>query len=168
MNVTLRRGRRSEREQVAAFAGGCLIVLVGIIAIRLFLPSPLAPRINVRWSARLDDTARAAIERQFSLVRGELREGRTWSYDLADPSPGNLDALIRHPSIEDTANIDRTRGLVSEDAPRGTTVIAGRQWVAWVSAPAVDWAATFCAASLLVSGVWLLLSRDAPPGAERA
>ncbi len=78
---------------------------------------PIAPRVSVRWAAAISDQARTAAERRFSLLRGELREGRTWADDLGDLSRANTGALIADPAVEDTHYIDRTAATVWSTAP---------------------------------------------------
>ena len=82
---------------------------------------PLAPRtvsVAVRWAPDVDDRTRNALEQRFGLhdsVRDPRPESRTWSYRLADSSPGNVRRLIADPRVEDTNGIDRsTRTVPSE------------------------------------------------------
>lgn len=146
---------RRDYRLIAGFAALSLITLAGIVAVRLLLPSPFAPRVNVRWVAGLTESGRADLERRFKLVAGEQREETTWTYDLGDPSPANVQALLGHPSVEDTFHIDRPRGVVDERAPRGSTLLVTRGPGAWRDSRTLDWLAVFCAASLLVSAAWL-------------
>ena len=64
--------------------------------------------VKVRWSSSVDPAGRIDAERRYSLTRGIVDEGRTWSYLLEDSSPANVFALVRDERIEDTANIDRS------------------------------------------------------------
>jgi hypothetical protein len=71
------------------------------------IPAP-AVSINVRWAPGLPDAGREALERRFALASGGLREGTTYQYRLLDPSSANIRALVEHPAVEDTANLNRT------------------------------------------------------------
>lgn len=152
----------ADRTRISVFAATCVVVLIAVIAMRLAAASQVLPLVNVRWTEGLADATRADIERQLTLMDGERREGATWSYELGDPSPASVKRLIDHAAIEDTYYIDRVRGVVADDAPRSTRVIAGR-WSVLRESGTLDWLTTFCVASLLVSGIWL-----ATPSSKRA
>ena len=64
----------------------------------------------------MDDRQRATLEGQFHLTQGEFKEGRTWSYRIADTTSTNVETLVTHPSVEDTHGIDRNVYTV-EGAP---------------------------------------------------
>jgi hypothetical protein len=84
-------------------------------------PAPALPaEINVRWAPTTSDALRRERERQYSLRSGEPQGGRTWSYVVGDPSPGNVAALVRDTLVEDTHGLDRNRFTVSDaHAERG-------------------------------------------------
>jgi hypothetical protein len=63
--------------------------------------------INVRWAPAIADGDRPGLESRFTLSAGQRVEGTTWRYTLADTSSANVKALVTHPSVEDTSNIDR-------------------------------------------------------------
>jgi hypothetical protein len=72
--------------------------------------------MNVRWASQVGDAERTELERRFSLSNGELREGTTRHYELLDSSRSNIAAIVEHPAIADTSNIDRdARRLKPED-----------------------------------------------------
>jgi hypothetical protein len=71
--------------------------------------APHAVRLNVRWRPDVDASQRALLEQQLHLTRGERTEGTTWTYWLPDPSADTIGAIVKHPSVEDTAHINRTR-----------------------------------------------------------
>ncbi len=50
---------------------------------------------------------RLSLEHEFGLARGAAIGADTWSYELLDPTPKTLRALVRHPSVEDTHGFDR-------------------------------------------------------------
>ena len=79
-------------------------------------PPPLPPKINVRWADGLDTERRHGLEARFGLGAGNEGESSTWSYALADASRENISALVRHPDVADTHNIDRTQTTLATDA----------------------------------------------------
>ena len=68
---------------------------------------PANPVVNVRWTADLDEAARAAAEAELRMRPRRPLEDRTGQYDLIDASRTNLAAIVRHPLVEDTAGFDR-------------------------------------------------------------
>ena len=86
-------------------------------------PPPPPPRINVRWADGLNADRRRGLEDRFGLDAGNEGELSTWSYALADGSRENITALVRHPDVADTHNIDRTQmtlvtGAFRAEGPR--------------------------------------------------
>ena len=82
----------------------------GLVAIgaALAAATPRVPvTINVRWAPAMADADRPGLESRFTLSGGQRTEGTTWRYTLADTSSANVEALVTHPSVEDTSNIDR-------------------------------------------------------------
>jgi hypothetical protein len=65
--------------------------------------------VNVRWKAGVDAVERVELERRFHLTRGELDEGTTWTYHLEDASPRNIQSLVQHQAVDDTAHLNRAR-----------------------------------------------------------
>ena len=65
------------------------------------------PLIKVRWVPGVADDARAATERDLSLVWRAPNEPRTVTYLLMDSNPENIRRIVHHPLVEDTAFIDR-------------------------------------------------------------
>jgi hypothetical protein len=150
-----------DRRGVAILAVlGVLVAGVALFTWRV-VPPAIAPRINVRWAPDVSDARRAVAEQQFSLRRGELREGRTWAYDLADISRANIRALVANPAVEDTHYINRTAGTVWRTAPRGTIAVGG--WLNRVrDSAAVSWAAMLSATTVAVSMLWLVTTGRRP------
>src|SRR5687768_2486484 len=93
------------------------IVFVGVaLAVVAFVRVTITdPRVHVRWHESIGAAERAALERQYDLRNGTLIEGTstTWRYELGDPSRETIRALLDHPSVDDTAYIDRD-ALTSE------------------------------------------------------
>jgi hypothetical protein len=71
------------------------------------VPPAAPPEVKVRWSPATTDAVRREAEARYALLRSELREGRTWNYELGDTSLHNITALVRDPYVEDTDGIDR-------------------------------------------------------------
>lgn len=144
-----------DARHVAALALLSLVVLTAAVAMRLFVAPAIAPRINVRWAAGVSEEARAAAEQGLRLTNGELREGRTWAYDLADVSRANVRALVAHPAVEDTHYVNRALGTVWRNAPRGSARVGGVLNGLRDSA-VVSWAATGGATTAVVAALWLV------------
>jgi hypothetical protein len=147
--------KNRNRFRVQAFVTVSVLVLAAAIVLRVSTPSPFAPRVRVRWSPTLEDGRRAALERQFSLLRGERHDVQTWEYDLADPSPGLVTSLVADPDVADTHYIERATGRIAPDAPVGTTRLRERLLAAVIHSFVFEWFALFWASAVLVSGVWL-------------
>ena len=62
---------------------------------------------NVRWPAGISDADRARTESALKLAPHRDIADRTWEYNLLDRSPQNVEAVVRHPLVEDTQGIDR-------------------------------------------------------------
>lgn len=69
--------------------------------------APTAVPIKVRWTAQAAATVRTRLETQFHLTRADFDDGTTWRYELTDISTANIRALVSHPAVEDTANLNR-------------------------------------------------------------
>ena len=65
--------------------------------------------MHVRWAPGTTDAERAALEQQFHLTEGVVTEGRTRAYHLTDTSTDNIRAIIQHPKVEDTSDLNRIR-----------------------------------------------------------
>jgi hypothetical protein len=65
--------------------------------------------VHVRWQASVDASERQRLEARLRLADGERLAGSTWRYDLVDPSPNAIRALVLDPAVEDTHYIDRSR-----------------------------------------------------------
>jgi hypothetical protein len=127
-------------------------------SIDAWVPSALAPRVNVRWAPPVQESERRNVERALGLLEGAQVDGRTWAYDLRDPSRSTVEALVAHPLVEDTHHIDRAAREVSVDAPAGRTRIRGGLSTLRDS-KLLGWVERTSFAVLLVSIVWLVTSR---------
>ena len=98
-------------------------VTLGLLAIIL----PLAARslygapgasVNIRWQSSVDVAERQRLETEWQLVDGQEVSPSTWRYDLTAPSEGRLRAIVEHPAVADTHDIDRQRYTVAPEARR--------------------------------------------------
>ena len=96
---------------------------LGLLAIIL----PLAARglygapgaaVNIRWQSSVDAVERQRLETEWQLVDGQEVSPSTWRYDLTAPSEGRLRAIVEHPAVADTHDIDRQRHTVGPEARR--------------------------------------------------
>ena len=92
----IREGARTRIESRPAFALGDLVAID---------PPPSLGVIHITWSPAVGLVARRALAERYQL-HDEVPEGpaewRTWSYTLADSSPGNLRRLVNDPFVEHT------------------------------------------------------------------
>ena len=102
---SITRVRRALGGLATAFA------LVGALAWGILsLAWPDSPvDINVRWTPEVVEAQRLELERRFRLTNGQQREGATWTYELADTSTANIQALIQHERVDDTEHLNRIR-----------------------------------------------------------
>ena len=156
--TSLRTSAAADHRRIRRLAAGSLVVLAGIGALYLLVPPSVAPRVNVRWADGVGDTERVAHESRLRLMAGERREGSTWAYDLGDPSWRGVRALIAEPAVADTHYLNRRFGVVSRDAPAGTTRITQGALSAWRDSAVAAWMARLAFSLLIVSGLWLATS----------
>jgi hypothetical protein len=71
--------------------------------------------IHVRWAAGVDASEREILEARFGLTADQPAEGPTRRYRIADVSRPGIERIVRHPSVEDTAGIDRPSFTVEAD-----------------------------------------------------
>ena len=88
------------------------------------VPPPPPPKINVRWLAGIDADRRRVLEERFRLVPQEEVAPTTWQYALTDVSRANISALVQHPDVEDTNNIDRAEMTLAADVLEGPRYLA--------------------------------------------
>jgi hypothetical protein len=115
---TLRLGR------VVAVYLIAFIILTGAAAAILWVTLASGPvPMHVRWKPGATDAERIALEQRFHLTEGVVTEGTTRAYLLADTSTTNIRALVEHPSVEDTADINRIRFRPAFKFDRGRRLI---------------------------------------------
>ena len=146
---------REDRRHVGVVALVSLLGLAMIACLSLFVSPAYAPRVNVRWAEGVDERTRQDGERALNLLAGAHVDGRTWAYDLGDASPEAIAAVIAHPSVEDTHYIDRSRRVVSAEAPQGTTRVRGGLSLLREAA-LVPWVGRLAWCVLLVSALWFV------------
>ena len=148
------RDLSKDRRQVGALALACVLVLAFVGYLNVFVGPVFAPRVYVRWKAGTSETMRVQHQRELKLVAAERYEGTTWAYDLADPSPKGIRAIVTHGSVEDTGNIDRSRLTVIDDNRVGRTRLHGGLSLLR-DAPIVRWLTRLASSFLLLSCLWL-------------
>lgn len=107
-------------------AARCLVIGLLLVAARPWLDGDPARYVHIRWSPDVTAGQRARLESEFSL-RMQQGDGRSFGYDLLDDSTGNIRALLEHPAVEDTQDLDRERFAVGPDAEAGDS----RTGLAW-------------------------------------
>lgn len=99
--------------------------------------------IKIRWTEEVTDTRRDDLVHEFELRRSALDEGRVWSYRLYDPTTGKIARIVQHPSVADTAYVDRTLFVPErvdiEGASRASWWRRGSLWSLVAVAAAVLW-----------------------------
>ena len=123
---------------------GTVVVLAALVTLITLWPDhPPVPRtaaVHVRWTAGLADTTRLALERRFGLTSGERTansntEVNVWGYRLTDLSQENVKALVTHPDVVDTNDIDRSNYRVPSQPPRTDHQFLGVERAAWLQYP---------------------------------
>ena len=113
--------RSGVQGRAARIATALAIGVLASVSATYYLTYEPAPSIRVRWRQDVTPAARAGLERTFLLVDRVAHEGstRTFRYDLLDTSRSNLEALVTHPAVEDTDDIDRVNYVMRADCPYG-------------------------------------------------
>lgn len=145
------------RRRAAAIA---LTIGLVLTAAGPYLDGGPAPHIHVRWRSDVTTGQRWMYEWFLSLgADGRGGDGRSFGYDLLDPSPENVRAILEHAAIEDTHNLLREGFAVAATAGFGDsrTGIAWRWRVGWLGT--VGQPAGF---ALLAVGVLLLIPWTGP------
>ncbi len=94
---------------LAIFVGAFLAITAAAAALLSLTLSTAPVPLHVRWKPGVGDAERGELERRFHLTQGEATEGTTRAYLLTDTSTDNIRALVQHPRVDDTANINRIR-----------------------------------------------------------
>jgi hypothetical protein len=90
---------------------------------------------HVRWPAGITDADRARAESELKLQPYKDIADRTWQYNLLDRSPQNVEAVVRHPLVEDTQGIDRAKMILLNtslplpafDEPKSESVLGSNE-----------------------------------------
>ena len=104
----------------------CSIWLI-TLSLLWFTTGRTVPTINVRWFPDTADEQRNNTERELALLLHEIREPNTASYFLLDSEASNLQRIVLHPLVEDTAYINR--GTFSLEDPPQVHLWVGDQFV---------------------------------------
>jgi len=133
-----------------------LAVWLAVVAVCLpvagrLVAGPRGAEIHVRWQPSVDEAARGTLEDRFRLADGERLDATTWRYDLTDPRPQNIQALIGETLVADTHDLDRSTYSISPGATR-----TDRRQQFGDAGPAMVRAADLFAVALLVLGLAIL------------
>lgn len=116
---------------LAAGAASALAASLLLAAIPVLFGRPL-PMVRVEWRS-IGEPARISAEQQFQLSEPVRVGDSAWHYVPLDTSGDNLLAIVSHPSVANTAGIDRgTLELADSPAltPRRGGLINGPRWMA--------------------------------------
>ena len=71
------------------------------------IAGPPGGRVHVRWQPSIDEASRQRLESQFRLLDPEPLEAETWRYNLVDPRPETIRAIVVEAAVADTHDINR-------------------------------------------------------------
>ena len=113
--------RSGLRRRAARIATALAIGALASVGATYYLTYEPAPSVRVRWRQDVTPAGRTQLERTFLLTNRGAHEGSTriFQYDLLDTSRSNLEALVTHPAVEDTDDIDRVNYAMRADCPYG-------------------------------------------------
>jgi hypothetical protein len=144
LGFLLLRTASSSRTKRARAVVAAVLGLVGLVA--LFPerePARRVSHVSVRWTSGLPEAERMILERQFALGSAQpnsnySQDVNVWNYELADVSPGNIKALVNHPGVVDTNDIDRSNFTVPAQPPEDDHPYVGVTGLAWLQYPGVQ------------------------------
>jgi hypothetical protein len=108
---------RSKRAVWGMVAGASATAAAVLVVVYQVTARP-APVVHVRWANDVSASSRAIHELLFHLTNGEWLEGRSWSYDVIDPSFRNVRALVTSSAVQDTHEINRETFQINATAPK--------------------------------------------------
>src|SRR6185503_7929888 len=112
---------------VVAATSGLIFALIPLL-----FGSPLA-MVHVRW-ADITEANRLALEQRFRLTEAAPLAQDLWAYVPADTSSATLRAIVTHPSVVDTAGINRRSFAIADSPPltprRGGLLEGSPAWMA--------------------------------------
>ena len=115
----VRRSERSRSQRIKwGLVAGASATAAAVLLVVYQVTAKPAPVVHVRWADDVSASSRAIHEVLFKLTNGERLEGRSWSYDVVDPSFRNVRALVTSPAVEDTHEIDRETFRINPTAPK--------------------------------------------------
>lgn len=82
------------------------------------IAGPPGATVHIKWQPTVTESERHTLETRFALADGEQVDQHTWRYDLLDPSPDNIRAIVIEPAVADTNDIDRPNGAIDAAATR--------------------------------------------------
>ena len=83
-----------------------LLCAAAPVAARL-LAGPPGGRVHVRWQAAVDEATRQRLESRYRLADPDKLDELTWRYDLIDPRPDTIRAIVNDAAVADTHDINR-------------------------------------------------------------
>ena len=110
--------RRVSPSLLAAALISLLTALIILVLDEQLVTRPL-PMVHIRWASTVAGPERNALELQFHVRPVAELGDSTWRYEVRDQSRSNVEAIVRHPRVEDTHHIDRGRFVVQADADLG-------------------------------------------------
>jgi hypothetical protein len=119
---------RTSTRRVVASCLALALASAAVYSVRLLTSGGRSAYVYVRWAENLDADERATREAAYGLIRGEIRDGRTWGYYLTDGSRANVQALVQDGAVDDTHQIDRQTFAVQ--SPPDGPYARGPAWVA--------------------------------------
>jgi len=150
-----RQTSRLERAVWRAVAGASATTAVVLVVVFQLTAKP-APVVHVKWASDVSASSRALHEVVFNLAAGERLEGRSWSYDVINPSVTNVRALVTSPAVEDTHEINRETFEINSTAPKGRAGV----W-AWSAVPILGNPDGLSAVVIILIGLTILGIRGA-------
>ena len=96
--------------RIIALLAGAFVVGIAIAAAVLSFTLSRAPvPMHVRWKGGISASERVALEQRFHLQDPVQTAATTWAYHLADTSTDNIRAIIQHPQVDDTEDLNRIK-----------------------------------------------------------
>jgi hypothetical protein len=124
------RSRPNRLARYTLILGAVWPIVLGLLWL---MTGETVPLIDVRWVAGTTAEQRVATERELSLAWQEAKEPGTVRYFLLDAGKENLERIVMHPLVEDTAHVNRGT-FVLENPSTARTWIGDRFTTPWPSA----------------------------------
>lgn len=132
-----------------------LAVLLLWLAAGAILSTP-ATDVHVRWAPGVTPAQREQLEHKFLLSVPQDLGTRTWAYVMLDVSRSNINGLIDHPAVEDTAGLDRQKRVSLSPSRQATSWL---RVIPWIRHPKVAQDATWALLMLSVPALLWIVRR---------